>query len=93
MYVMWFAAGEEFEEKQRLEEQLRAAMDKYKYKRRQIRELQDDLQTMSSTMENLGRDDRAYRDMIQEKEVNNAPHRLTSPSRGYKGGMRGPIGV
>lgn len=58
----------EFEEKQRLEEQLRAAMDKYKYKRRQIRELQDDLQTMSTTMENLGRDDSAYSDMIQEKE-------------------------
>ena len=66
---MFYVSGEEFEEKQRLEEQLRAAMDKYKYKRRQIRELQDDLQTMSSTMENLGRDDRAYRDMIQEKEV------------------------
>ncbi|XP_071508551.1 coiled-coil domain-containing protein 39-like [Diadema antillarum] len=60
--------SEEFEEKQRLEEQLRAAMDKYKYKRRQIRELQDDLQTMGSTMENLGRDERAYEDMIQEKE-------------------------
>ncbi|XP_041482554.1 coiled-coil domain-containing protein 39-like [Lytechinus variegatus] len=60
--------SEEFEEKQRLEEQLRAAMDKYKYKRRQIRELQDDLQTMSSTMENLGRDESAYSEMIQEKE-------------------------
>ena len=44
-------------------------MDKYKYKRRQIRELQDDLQTMSSTMENLGRDESAYSEMIQEKEA------------------------
>ena len=32
------------EEKQQLEEQLRAVMDKFKYKRRQIRELQEDLQ-------------------------------------------------
>ena len=32
------------EDKQQLEEQLRAVMDKYKYKRRQMRELQEDLQ-------------------------------------------------
>ncbi|XP_072033774.1 coiled-coil domain-containing protein 39-like [Amphiura filiformis] len=60
--------SEEYEEKQHLEEQLRAAMDKYKYKRRQIRELQEDLQTMSNTMENLNRDESAYTEMIQEKE-------------------------
>mgnify|MGYP001800894052 CR=1 FL=1 len=42
------------EEKSQLEEQLRAVMDKYKYKRRQIRELQEDLQTMGRTMDNLG---------------------------------------
>jgi len=46
--------SEEMEEKSQLEEQLRAVMDKYKYKRRQIRELQEDLQTMSRTMDNLG---------------------------------------
>ena len=63
--------GEEYEEKQRLEEQLRAAMDKYKYKRRQIRELQEDLQTMSNTMLNLTRDEEAYQEMIEEKEVSN----------------------
>lgn len=34
------------DEKQQLDEQLRAVMDKYKYKRRQIRELQEDLQVM-----------------------------------------------
>lgn len=60
--------SEEYEEKQRLEEQLRAAMDKYKYKRRQIRELQEDLQTMSNTMLNLTRDEEAYQEMIEEKE-------------------------
>lgn len=65
--------GEEYEEKQRLDEQLRAAMDKYKYKRRQIREFQDDLQTMSNTMENLTRDERAYEDMVEEKQVCTLP--------------------
>ena len=36
--------GDEMDQKLQLEEQLRAVMDKYKYKRRQIRELNDDLQ-------------------------------------------------
>ncbi len=56
------------EEKQQLEEQHRAVMDKYKYKRRQIRELQEDLQTMSHTLDNLCRDDEAYKEMIDEKQ-------------------------
>ncbi|XP_071950306.1 coiled-coil domain-containing protein 39-like [Antedon mediterranea] len=60
--------SEEYEEKQQLEEQLRAVMDKYKYKRRQIRELQDDLGTMSNTLDNLVRDENAYSEMIGEKE-------------------------
>ena len=37
------------EDKEQLEEQLRAVMDKYKYKRRQIRELQEDLQVINNT--------------------------------------------
>ena len=47
------------EEKRQLEEQMRAVMDKYKYKRRQIRELQEDLQTMGHTLDNLTRDEEA----------------------------------
>uniref|UniRef100_A0A8C5AZV0 Coiled-coil domain-containing protein 39 n=1 Tax=Gadus morhua TaxID=8049 RepID=A0A8C5AZV0_GADMO len=39
-----FESGPEQEEKSRLEEQLRAAEEKQRYRRRQIRELQDDLQ-------------------------------------------------
>ena len=42
-YQLFLFAGDEMEEKQQLEEQMRAVMDKYKYKRRQIRELQEDL--------------------------------------------------
>lgn len=62
-------AGDEMEEKGQLEEQMRAVMDKFKYKRRQIRELQEDLQTMSNTLDNLSRDEQAYEEMIEEKEV------------------------
>ncbi|XP_021365244.1 coiled-coil domain-containing protein 39-like [Mizuhopecten yessoensis] len=60
--------SDDMEEKQQLEEQMRAVMDKYKYKRRQIRELQEDLQTMSSTLDNLVRDSGAYEEMIDEKK-------------------------
>lgn len=62
-------SGDEMEEKQQLDEQMRAVMDKYKYKRRQIRELQEDLQTMSHTLDNLSRDEDAYVEMIEEKQV------------------------
>ena len=36
--------SDEMQTKEDLDEQMRAVMDKYKYKRRQIRELQEDLQ-------------------------------------------------
>eukprot|EP00058_Branchiostoma_floridae_P007967 XP_002593455.1 hypothetical protein BRAFLDRAFT_119531 [Branchiostoma floridae] len=60
--------SEEYEEKQQLDEQLRAVMDKYKYKRRQIRELNEDVQTMTSTLENLQRDEAAYGNLSDEKQ-------------------------
>ncbi|XP_076453930.1 coiled-coil domain-containing protein 39-like [Babylonia areolata] len=60
--------SDEMEDKQQLEEQMRAVMDKYKYKRRQIRELQEDLHTMSTTLDNLNRDEDAYIGMIEEKK-------------------------
>ncbi|XP_060558012.1 coiled-coil domain-containing protein 39-like [Ruditapes philippinarum] len=61
-------ASDEMEEKQQLDEQMRAVMDKYKYKRRQMRELQEDLQTMSNTLDNLNRDEDAYVEMVEEKK-------------------------
>ncbi|XP_052782537.1 coiled-coil domain-containing protein 39-like [Mya arenaria] len=60
-------SSDEMEEKQQLDEQMRAVMDKFKYKRRQIRELQEDLHTMSNTLDNLNRDEDAYVDMVEEK--------------------------
>lgn len=61
-------SSDEMDEKRQLDEQMRAVMDKFKYKRRQIRELQDDLHTMSSTLDNLNRDEGAYVGMIEEKK-------------------------
>lgn len=60
--------SDDMEEKQQLDEQMHAVMDKYKYKRRQIRELQEDLQTMSHTLDNLSRDEGAYQEMFEEKQ-------------------------
>ena len=60
--------SDEFEEMQKLEEQMKAVMDKYKYKRRQIRELQDDLQSMESTLGSLTSDESALLEVIDEKQ-------------------------
>uniref|UniRef100_H2YPA7 Coiled-coil domain-containing protein 39 n=1 Tax=Ciona savignyi TaxID=51511 RepID=H2YPA7_CIOSA len=60
-------SSEEYEMKNQLEEQLRSVMDKYKYKRRQIRELQEDLQTMSSALDTTFRDETAYMEMVEDR--------------------------
>ncbi|XP_067109622.1 coiled-coil domain-containing protein 39 [Osmerus mordax] len=46
-------SSEEYQEKLRLEEQKRAVEEKYKFKRRQIRELQEDVQSMKDTLDRL----------------------------------------
>lgn len=61
--------SEEFDEKQRLEDQMRAVMDKYKYKRRQIRELQEDLGSMQNTLDSLTADEQALVEFITEKQA------------------------
>ncbi|KAJ7376952.1 Coiled-coil domain-containing protein 39, partial [Desmophyllum pertusum] len=61
--------SEEFDEKQRMEDQMRAVMDKYKYKRRQIRELQEDLGSMQSTLDNLTADEQGLVEVITEKQA------------------------
>ncbi|RMX41965.1 hypothetical protein pdam_00001295 [Pocillopora damicornis] len=61
--------SEEYDEKQRLEDQMRAVMDKYKYKRRQIRELQEDLGSMEGTLENLTADEQGLVEVITEKQA------------------------
>ena len=60
--------SEEYEEKVRLEEQLRAVNDKFKYKRRQVKELQEDIQTMSTTLEALTADEQELVGVLEERE-------------------------
>lgn len=51
LLIEWLVgAGEEMDQKHQLEEQLRAYQDKKRYKKRQIRELQEDLQVTRSPL-------------------------------------------
>jgi len=63
--------SEEAEQRHQLEEQLRAVMDKYKYKRRQIKELQEDVKTMSGTMDQLQRDEQIEVEKVEEFKSRN----------------------
>lgn len=45
---MFYISGDEYELKIQLEEQKRAVDEKYRYKQRQIRELQEDIQVNST---------------------------------------------
>ncbi|XP_067851309.1 coiled-coil domain-containing protein 39 isoform X2 [Heptranchias perlo] len=60
--------SEEYEDKLKLEEQKRAIDEKYRYKRRQIRELQEDIQSMTSTLDNLLRQESAFHGMAKDKQ-------------------------
>ena len=62
-------SSDEYEEKQRLEEQLRAATDKYKYKRRQIKELQDDSESMQRTYQDLSTKEQDLVQALEEKKA------------------------
>lgn len=60
--------SEEFEERENLEEQLRVVMEKYKYKRRQIRELQEDLEIMNSSLNTLTKDEQGLVELLNERQ-------------------------
>uniref|UniRef100_UPI00398E6C2F coiled-coil domain-containing protein 39 isoform X2 n=1 Tax=Pristiophorus japonicus TaxID=55135 RepID=UPI00398E6C2F len=60
--------SEEYEDKLKLEEQKRSVNEKYRYKRRQIRELQEDIQSMRNTFDNLLREESALHVMADEKQ-------------------------
>ncbi|XP_030072653.1 coiled-coil domain-containing protein 39 [Microcaecilia unicolor] len=59
--------SEEYVEKLQLEEQKRAAEEKYRYKRRQIKELQEDTQSLKNTLENMLKEEVAYHGKTDEK--------------------------
>uniref|UniRef100_A0A3Q1J4I9 Coiled-coil domain-containing protein 39 n=1 Tax=Anabas testudineus TaxID=64144 RepID=A0A3Q1J4I9_ANATE len=58
----------DYQEKLKLEEQLRAAEELLKYKRKQVQELQLDLQDMNNTLENLLQEEQVERDKIEHKQ-------------------------
>lgn len=60
--------SEEFEMKKNLEQQLKSITDKNKYKRRQIKELQEDLQTMAATSQGLTIDEQELISVMEEKQ-------------------------
>ena len=61
--------GEEVTELDSLEGQLRMVMDKFRRKRKLIKELQQDLQTMSNTLQSLNTDSSNYRSKLEETKV------------------------
>lgn len=60
--------SQEYEERETLEEQLRAVMEKYKFKRRQIREFQEDLETMNSSLNSLMKDEQDLVELLNERQ-------------------------
>ncbi|XP_067309269.1 coiled-coil domain-containing protein 39 [Pseudorasbora parva] len=57
------------QEKLKLEEQRRAAEDKYKFKKRQIRELQEDVESMSGTLEGLLQEEAVHNESIERTQA------------------------
>ncbi|XP_056246329.1 coiled-coil domain-containing protein 39 [Seriola aureovittata] len=58
----------EYQEKLKLEERLRAAEETLKYKKRQIQELQQDLQDMNNTLESLLQEEQVEEDKMEHKQ-------------------------
>ncbi|PAA67035.1 hypothetical protein BOX15_Mlig013471g1, partial [Macrostomum lignano] len=60
--------SDEAAQREQLDQQMRAVTDKYKAKRRQIREMEEELQTMQEALENLAKDDALYREQVGQLE-------------------------
>ncbi|NWX98318.1 CCD39 protein, partial [Nothoprocta ornata] len=61
--------SEEFKEKLKLEEEKRAADEKYRYKRKQIKELQENLQSMEKGLAVILKQEALYQEEIKEKQA------------------------
>ncbi|XP_073485009.1 coiled-coil domain-containing protein 39 [Aquarana catesbeiana] len=59
-------SSEEYEEKIQLEEQKKAAEEKYRYKRWQIKELQEDMQIMKNTFDSMMKEESSYQEKVNE---------------------------
>jgi len=70
MQLIHTLLGEEVSELDSLEGQLRMVMDKFRRKRKLIKELQQDLQTMSNTLQSLNGDNSKYSAKTDDVKVN-----------------------
>ncbi|KFQ73449.1 Coiled-coil domain-containing protein 39, partial [Phaethon lepturus] len=61
--------SEEYEEKLKLEEEKRAADEKYRYKRRQIKELQENLQSMEKYFDIVLKQESDFQEQKKEKQA------------------------
>ncbi|NXQ92155.1 CCD39 protein, partial [Nyctibius grandis] len=61
--------SEEYEEKLKLEEEKRAADEKYRYKRRQIKELQENLQSMEKNFDTVLKQEAFFQEQKEEKQA------------------------
>ncbi|GAB0193700.1 coiled-coil domain-containing protein 39 [Grus japonensis] len=61
--------SEEYEEKLKLEEEKRVADEKYRYKRRQIKELQENLQSMEKDFDIVLKQEALFQEQKKEKEA------------------------
>ncbi|KAG8136199.1 hypothetical protein E2320_009165 [Naja naja] len=62
--------SDEFKEKTKLEEEKRAADEKHRYKRRQIKELQEDIQTMQHNFDTLVKSEVLLQEKKKDKHAN-----------------------
>uniref|UniRef100_A0A8C1KT79 Coiled-coil domain-containing protein 39 n=1 Tax=Cyprinus carpio TaxID=7962 RepID=A0A8C1KT79_CYPCA len=67
--VLHLTVGPAHQEKLKLEEQRRAAEEKYKYKKRQIRELQEDIESMSRTLEGLLQEEAVQNESVERTQA------------------------
>ncbi|NWW99632.1 CCD39 protein, partial [Caloenas nicobarica] len=61
--------SEEYEEKLKLEEEKRAVDEKYRYKRRQIKEIQENLQSMEKNFDTLLKQEAFFQEQKKEKQA------------------------
>ncbi|POI33462.1 hypothetical protein CIB84_002785 [Bambusicola thoracicus] len=61
--------SEEYEEKLKLEEEKRVADEKYRYKRRQVRELQEYLQSTEKSLDSLLKQEAIFQEQNKEKQA------------------------
>ena len=62
-----FKKGESVLQKEELEQQLRSLSDTYKHKRKQMKQLQEDVQIMEEAYNSMNIDERNYEELIQDK--------------------------